>query len=374
MSFGELNSDEYLADPARIGIHYLGDKRFGPVDGRHAIARRDYSNGREDARSERRSHEVRRRKGFALPVIVGGRIGDDAALRFAVRALCPQTPGIPDDAGCHNDKFLQKYHSGCILVNFAMLAKAAAILVLLLGSCFVSRAQEGISPSFENGSNLNVLYRSDASGMIYANTRGYGLLFRRGKHITANTRSYYEIDIQTLDHPKEISLRGEYDERSRFVYGKLNSVFLLRGALGLQNVLFSKADNKAVEVRYSYSLGPLLAFAKPYYVRIYRTTVTNRTQTALVKFDSEGFTQDSARIIGRGAYTDGLSEMVIYPGVSAKFNLSFEYAPYTNLIRAIETGISLDYYPKALPIMARNPAENFILTLNIGFVIGKKWF
>jgi hypothetical protein len=248
-------------------------------------------------------------------------------------------------------------------------------LLFLIGLLPASKAQEGIGGSgYENGTNLNVLYRSDASGMIYANTRGYGLLFRRGKHVTAKTRSYYEIDIQTLDHPKEVSVRGEYDDRPRFVYGKLNSVFLIRGALGLQNTLFAKADNKAVEVRYAYSIGPVFAFAKPYYVRIYKSTTTNRNQTALIKFDTESFTQDSTRIIGRGAYTDGLSETVIYPGVSLKFNMSFEYAPYTNLIRAIETGITLDYYPKALPILARNPAENFILTLNIGFVMGRKWF
>jgi len=27
-----------------------------------------------------------------------------------------------------------------------------------------------------------------------------------------------------------------------------------------------------------------------------------------------------------------------------------------------------------LPIMAQNPAENFIITLYVGFVFGKKWF
>jgi len=69
-----------------------------------------------------------------------------------------------------------------------------------------------------------------------------------------------------------------------------------------------------------------------------------------------------------------LAETKIYPGASAKFNLSFEYAPYTNLIRAIETGISLDYFPKALPIMARNPKENFIVTFHVGFVFGSKWY
>jgi hypothetical protein len=109
-------------------------------------------------------------------------------------------------------------------------------------------------------------------------------------------------------------------------------------------------------------------------VQVYRAQNNTGGQISpdVVKFDSESFTQDS--VVGRGSFSDGLAETKIYPGASAKFNLSFEYAPYTNLIRAIETGISLDYFPKALPIMARNPKENLIVTFHVGFVFGSKWY
>ena len=245
--------------------------------------------------------------------------------------------------------------------------------MLVLLSNFMFSQNQGISTGYENGTTLNVLYRRDMSGKLYVDTRGYGVLFRQSKHVTAKTRSYYEIDIQTLRSPKEIKSTGEAQDRKRYVYGKINTVFLLRGGLGLQNVLFEKADIKAVEVRYSYSIGPVFAFAKPYYVQVYKTP--GARETDYVKFDSGNFSPDSSgRIIGRGGYARGLSEMKIYPGLCAKFNLSFEYAPYTNLIRAIETGISLDYFPKALPIMAQNPAENIIVTLHVGFVFGRKWY
>ena len=243
------------------------------------------------------------------------------------------------------------------------------VLAIVFLSDFLLGQDQTIGNGYENGSTANVLYRSDVSGKIYATTRGYGFLFRRGKHVTAKTRSYFEIDLQTLKHPKETKSQGEAPERKRFVYGKVNSVFLLRAAVGLQNVLFSKADNKAVEVRYSYSIGPVLAFAKPYYIQVYKASGSRESK--LIKFDDENFTVGD-KIIGRGSYTDGLPEMKFYPGLSAKFNLSFEYAPYTNLIRAIETGVSIDYFPQALPIMALNPAENIIIALHVGFVFGRK--
>jgi hypothetical protein len=249
-----------------------------------------------------------------------------------------------------------------------MLRRAIIVFLALFsgGSMLFSQADMQV----ENGSTLNVLYRSDKSAKLYATTRGFGFLYRQGKHVTAKTRSYFEIDLQTLRHPKEKKMSGEADTRKRFVYGKLNSVLLLRCALGLQNVLFAKGDLKAVEVRYSYSLGPLLAFAKPYYFMVY---TPGAPKPASMTFDSESF-KPGSNIWGRDEFGTGLDEMKFYPGVTAKFNLSFEYAPYTNIIRAIETGISLDYFPRALPIMARNPAENFILTFHAGFVFGRKWF
>lgn len=246
------------------------------------------------------------------------------------------------------------------------------VFSLILVSNLLTAQDQTLPGGSENGSTLNVLYRRDMSGKLYANTRGFGVLFRQGRHVTAKTRSYYEIDLQTLKHLKEIKSTGDAEDRRRFVYGKINQVFLIRGALGLQNVIFGKADNKAVEVRYSYSVGPLFAFAKPYYVQVYKTT--GAREPGLIKFDSEDFSPDSSQIIGRGPYSHGLAEMKVYPGITAKFNLSFEYAPYTNLIRAIETGLSLDYFPKALPIMARNPSENIVITFHVGFVFGRKWY
>lgn len=249
-----------------------------------------------------------------------------------------------------------------------------AIICLFL-STFANAQEPVMGGGYENGTNLNVLYRNEMSGRLFATTRGFGIGFRQGKHVTAKSRSFYEIDLQTLKHPKEVKRTGDAPTKRRYVYGKVNSVMLLRGSVGLQNVIFRKGDHKAVEVRYAYSLGPVLGFAKPYYVQVFKgSPVFGRSETTMIKYDAENFSQDSGEVVGRGGFLKGLAETKIYPGINAKFNLSFEYAPYSNLIRAIDTGISIDYFPKALPIMARNPAENLIVTLHVGFVFGRKWF
>ena len=244
-----------------------------------------------------------------------------------------------------------------------------AIYLLMMCICADLNAQ--IVPDYEkDGSSLNVLYRNEQTFEVYAHTRGYGLLYRRAKHVTGTRKSYLEIDLSTLKHPKEIKLNGTDIERKRYVYGKLNNILVLKASYGKQKVIAGKADKKAVEVRYSYSIGPGIAFAKPYYY----TTATHDASSInkYRKFNPVTFTPDS--VIGRAPFSNGLGELSVYPFVAGKFNLSFEYSPYGNLVKAFETGVSVNYFPIGLPTMANNPAENIIVTIHLGFVFGKRWY
>lgn len=227
--------------------------------------------------------------------------------------------------------------------------------------------------ALKQGQDLNVLYRHEGTFKIFAHTRGFGVGYRRAKHITAKTKSLLEFEGLNLKHPKEIKVKSSEESSKRFVYGKINNVALLRVGTGLQNVIFKRADRKSVEIRTSYIIGGGLAIAKPYYVLVYRNTSTStKPQLQSVPYNEETFNQDS--VVGRGPFLDGLTELQLYPVVHGKVNISFEYAPYSHWVRAIETGVSCDYYPRALPIMARNPSENVVVTLYVGFVFGKKWF
>lgn len=231
---------------------------------------------------------------------------------------------------------------------------------------------QSTSQAIANGQDPNVLYRNEMSFGIFAHSRGFGISFMRAKHVTGTRKRVLEVQALNMKHPKEIKVSNNADNSKRFVYGKLNSVFLIRAGVGYQTTLFKRADRKSVEIRTAYYLGGNVSFAKPNYILVYRQNSLGTKYQESVKYNPEVHTIDS--ISGRGPMVDGLAELKVYPGVYAKANLSFEYAPYSNKVKAIETGVILDYYPKALPIMARNPAENFIVTLYVGFVFGKKWF
>lgn len=243
-----------------------------------------------------------------------------------------------------------------------------SILILSL-KVFSQSAPEAL----KNGQDINVLYRHEATFKIFAHTRGFGIGYRKAKHITAKTKSLLEFEGLNLKHPKEIKVKSSEESSKRFVYGKINNVALFRIGVGVQNVIYKRSDRKSVEIRCSYIIGGGLAFAKPYYVYVYRNSASSaKPQLQSVKYNEETFNQDS--VVGRGPFIDGLDEIQLYPVIHGKLNISFEYAPYSHWVRAIETGVSCDYYPRAIPIMARNPAENIAITLYVGFVFGKKSF
>lgn len=241
------------------------------------------------------------------------------------------------------------------------------LALILSASAFSQSTLEAI----EKGQEVNVLFRHEATFKVFAHTRGFGVGYRRGKHLSAKTKSLLEFEGLNLKHPKEIKVKSTEENAKRFVYGKMNNVAMLRVGTGLQNVLYKRSDRKAIEIRCSYVIGGTIALAKPYYVLVYRGNGPRRAPES-VKYDEESFTQDS--VVGKGPFINGLDEIKIYPGIHGKVNMSFEYAPLSHWVRAIETGVSADYFPKALPIMARNPGENLVVTFYVGFVFGKKWF
>lgn len=240
--------------------------------------------------------------------------------------------------------------------------------ILFLNTGFAQSTQEVL----DAGGNVNVLFRNESSWGIFIHSRGLGVNYMRAKHVTGTRKKLFEIQALNIKHPKEIKVSNSLDNSKRFKYGKLNNVFVLRGGVGYQTTIYKKADKKSVEIRSAYFLGANLSFAKPSYILVYRQSLTGVKYQESIRYNPEVHNIDS--VSGRGPLLDGLGELKVYPGFYAKANLSFEYAPYSNKVKAIETGVIFDFYPNALPIMARNTPENFIVTLYVSFVFGKKWF
>jgi len=219
---------------------------------------------------------------------------------------------------------------------------------------------------------LKLFYRTEMYGGLLIHTNGYGINFRKGFRKTGFSKRLLSIEVVNMKHPKQYkSYNPYYDDTKGFFFGKMNSLSIIRPAIGHQKVLYGKEVKRGVQISYLYFAGASIGLVKPVYLEIAYPTVPTYKTLSTEKYDSEEHTID--QIFGRAPATKGIEETKIYPGFHGKVALNFEYAPADDMLRAIETGVSLDAFHKKVPIMAFSRNSQFFLTLYINVQFGKKY-
>lgn len=218
-----------------------------------------------------------------------------------------------------------------------------------------------------------VLYRNEYHGGALIHTNGFGVFFRKGVHKTYKIKQFWELDLVNMKHPKEVRSTNPFIESAKgYVYGKENSLTVLRAGYGQQRVISQKDKRRGVEVRYLYYGGASLGFLKPIYLEIINLTPTQERFISTEKYNSEEHRIDN--IYGRAPFTRGISELRIRPGAYAKFGLNFEYSGLDDVVKQIETGVVLDAYLRDVPMMAFNTNRQFFLSFYLAFALGERSF
>lgn len=221
----------------------------------------------------------------------------------------------------------------------------------------------------QNSSEPDIIYRNElyTGGILHGH--GFGLNFRRGFHKTGYKKRMIDIELLSMKHPKEVKNPSHPGQYKDYIYGKLNSLNILRTGYGRQTSLFTKEGINGVEIRLGYYGGLSLGMLKPVYLYI----ATGRSEDKKIeKYDPEKHFSDI--ILGRAPFTRGLGELSLKPGVYGRLSVNFEYAAFDDLIRSIETGVAFDLYPKEIPIMAKTDNKMLFLSVYVGLYFGKKWF
>ncbi|MEP7171514.1 MAG: hypothetical protein ABI855_19240 [Bacteroidota bacterium] len=244
-------------------------------------------------------------------------------------------------------------------------------LLLLLVDVMCVNAQQ--NPN-EYEETPPVLMKNELSFGISLHSNGWGLDFRRGKNLTVSKKRMIEIELVGMHHPKEIKSVNPYYENSKsFVYGKLNSLTVLRGAIGFQRVIAAKGERGGVEIRLNYTGGISLGFAKPVYLDIITNNINDPGVFTLSteKYDANKHSIDV--IYGRASFTKGLDEIKVHPGIYGKLGFSFEYGSQDDDVKIIETGITIDAYDKTIPLMALTQNNQLYFNFYINLLYGRKW-
>jgi len=222
----------------------------------------------------------------------------------------------------------------------------------------------------------NILLTREHSfyGLLHSNGWGFG--FRKGLNRDYFKKQMFEAEFVEMRSPKETRSSNSYMfyGAKSFIYGKLNACYIIRSGVGFQYLMNQKPYWGGVEVRSFFYLGGEVALAKPVYLRIVSSTGTGPDvvfNLTTQRYDPQ--TQSRDLIYSRASFFKGVNQIKPYPGLYAKFGANFEYGSYNTRLTAVETGVILDYHPKAVPIMAENKNPNLIPTVYISFHFGKRY-
>jgi hypothetical protein len=221
----------------------------------------------------------------------------------------------------------------------------------------------------------NELLRHEWSAAALLHIDGFGISAKNVKAITYYRKWFYEGDLVTMKHPKEIRTINQYYPNTKsFIYGKMNSLYIFRAGVGMQRILNREPFwDSGLEVRMVYSAGLSLGLAKPVYLYIIKDqpSMIGNTSLSLEKYkpNKHGIWD----IQGRGPFTKGFDEIKPYPGAYAKLGFNFEFASERSRIRALEAGAVIDLYPTPIPIMAKVDNKQLFLSFYLSFHIGNRY-
>lgn len=245
-------------------------------------------------------------------------------------------------------------------------------LVVLVGAFTGAFAQ----PVAQADEDKSILYRNEVGYGFSLHSAGIGLNVRRYYNKTVNLKRFYEIEFATIKHPKEYrSINVQYENSKSFIYGKVNSFFTLRTVYGRQHVISSKPQRNNVEVRLHYSGGISWGFTKPVYLTFYdqnNSTPGNKSYYT-DRYDPMKTEHSLDNIYSRASFLLGFDKIKPQPGLCAKVGVMFEYGSLDDDIRALEAGVSVDAFPKQVPIMAYIENKSYFFNFYVNICFGKKW-
>lgn len=241
------------------------------------------------------------------------------------------------------------------------------VLIVLFWSISIPLLAQG-----EIDEQKRVMFRDESSYAGFLNSNGFGLNYRYGFWRNAWNQFILDGDFSYVKHSKEVKTTVPYDYSSRrYVFGKQNLFWELKGMAGWQKELFRKHDKTGISVRMFYSGGLSIGFLKPIYYEVYTFSTPGESVTMeLMKFDP-AIHLTPYNIGGRGPFFMGFSELKVVPGLTAKTGLSFEYSQKDAIIHALEVGVSLTAYPKEIPIMATEQNNFLFFNVIMGYRFGK---
>lgn len=220
---------------------------------------------------------------------------------------------------------------------------------------------------------------------IKANSDGFGLVYTFAQRVNYRLRRNFEVEYDYVKSLKEIKMINTSAEQygcrmKKFVFGKENSVHVLRGGYGYNWMIFEKRDKGSVSIHLQANAGFSFAFEKPMYYVMIDSAVMRTSNNGIQYVDyfksnhrfEDYYSAQVFDLVTRSPYLEGMSEIKLRPGNYIKLDFSFDFAQDAMAVSALEVGGIFDFYYWPVTIMYNQP-HNFMWSIYIAYQFGRKY-
>lgn len=219
----------------------------------------------------------------------------------------------------------------------------------------------------------NENYNNEFSFGVMAHPKGIGFDLRYGRYLTNGRVEYLEAEFLSLRHPKEVRIfNSGINPSNPYTFGKINYAYIARIGYGNKFTLAEKRLKNTSSVSFTMAFGPVIAALKPVYLDLLQTDVNNADYVLSVKV-RENTIINQNDVIGNSPFSKGMDELGFRVGAFAKAGFNFDWGDYTDEIKALEIGISLDAFPKRLPLIQYATNKYLFPSFYICAQFGNKW-
>ena len=262
-------------------------------------------------------------------------------------------------------------------MNVARKAITLALTLTLLGACpLLLQAQEiGIGGDDDKPLEERLVYNHQNCVNVAIHSQGFGAGLKIGRVKSIYKTVNWEAEVASLHALKEIKTINvsEYFTRP-YVYGKLNSVCVARFGYGQERRIFGKPYWGGVETRWVWEAGASLALLKPYYyyVTVYQPSADGSYQEVIEEHTFA--THDQwLEIIGRSAFSKGLAETRLSPGLHASAGLGFEFGKSRNKVQMLNVKAVVEGFPLGVPLMDGQRNKWVYATFHLSYNWGSRF-
>ena len=250
-----------------------------------------------------------------------------------------------------------------------------AMLTLFGAYAFLLDAQE-IDIQSDDGKPLEerIVYSHQNTTHLAIHSQGFGAGFEIGRIRTINRTTHWEAEVISLHALKEIKTVNVSTYYTKpYIYGKLNSAYVVRFGYGEERRIYGKPYWGGVETRWTYAGGASLALLKPYYYYVVVYAPTSTGYEEIVEEQTFDQKDQWVDIVGKASFTKGLNQTKLSPGVYASLGLSFEFGRSRTHVQAVNVKAIAEGFPLGAPIMdgQRNPW--LYLTLHLSYSWGSRF-